>query len=337
MKKRNLRYYAAFVCFWITLNLGANHPRLDTIRERLENRTFPSTFDAWGGIGWVHTVNRPELTDQQIIALADLQWTNMWGGLRWLPNPDGTLRQEGDIARANAIQRGIWHNNPNFVFLQWIRMRRANDGYFPRDSAYWLRDANGRRVQVGTGFLIDFTHPAVQNILIQQAIAAANSGIYDGVMFDHWQERRALLHPHRTRTQELEARHNILRSIRDATHPDFLIIGNINDRIDNVVETAILLNGGFMETAPDDGIGYSLRKIKKIESTLRWAEANMREPKINCLEARTPVAADQADIPEVQRWMRLFTTMGLTHSNGFVLYVCCQIIIIFGTTSGTWI
>ncbi len=51
-----------FKCLWysifcvllvvITLNLVyAQHPHLDTIRERIETRTYPSIFAAWGGVG----------------------------------------------------------------------------------------------------------------------------------------------------------------------------------------------------------------------------------------------------------------------------------------------
>ena len=308
---------------FFVLDVNSNHPlSLDTIRERLENRTFPSTFDAWGGLGWVHTYVEPgTVSDEEIVALADLQWTNMWGGVRWLPTPDGGVRQEGNINKANAFQHRVRKHNPNMVFLQSIRMRRANTGYFPVDSPYWVQDANGKPVKVGTGFFIDFTHPDVQNIIIQQAIKAAESGVYDGVFFDHWQERRAILHPYRTREAELEARRNIIQGIRDATHPDFLIIVNMNDRIDNVRENAHLINGGFLETSSQDGVGhYSKNRVFKIEEALRWAEQNMREPVVNCLEGRTPVSRWQADMPEVQRWMRLFTTMSLTMSNGLVLY-----------------
>ena len=43
---------------------------------------------------------------------------------------------------------------------------------------------NGDRVQAyagGSTFLIDFTQPVLQDILIQKALAVAKCGLYDGV------------------------------------------------------------------------------------------------------------------------------------------------------------
>ena len=50
-----------------------------------------------------------------------------------------------------------------------------------------------------------------------------------------------------------------------------------------------------------------------------WAEENLREPQINCLEG-WGVFTESPDSPRNRRWMRVFTTMSLTHSDGYVLY-----------------
>ena len=50
-----------------------------------------------------------------------------------------------------------------------------------------------------------------------------------------------------------------------------------------------------------------------------WAEEHLREPQINCLEG-WGIGTEPPDSPENQQWMRVFTTMGLTHSDGYVLY-----------------
>jgi hypothetical protein len=57
----------------------------------------------------------------------------------------------------------------------------------------------------------------------------------------------------------------------------------------------------------------------EIESTLLWAEENLRKPRSNWLEGYG-VGHKAPDSPTNKRWMRVFTTMGLTHSDGYVLY-----------------
>ena len=96
--------------------------------------------------------------------------------------------------------------------------------------------------------------------------------------------------------------------------------------------------------------GYSHDGLKEIESTLSWLEENLRSPQINCLEG-WGIPAEPPDSPENQRWMRVITTLSLTHSDGYVMYntgwgsvaVCpecpypCGDLVtnIYGTISGT--
>ena len=77
-----------FKCLWysifcvllvvITLNLVyAQHPHLDTIRERIETRTYPSIFAAWGGVGNPPPVlDRPDLSSLQQMALYGVHWAS---------------------------------------------------------------------------------------------------------------------------------------------------------------------------------------------------------------------------------------------------------------------
>ena len=52
---------------------------------------------------------------------------------------------------------------------------------------------------------------------------------------------------------------------------------------------------------------------------MKWAEEHFREPRINCLEGwgltEEPMGSGQNT-----QWMRLFTTMSLIFSDGYVLY-----------------
>ena len=79
------------------------------------------------------------------------------------------------------------------------------------------------------------------------------------------------------------------------------------------------INGSFMETGRDYEGGYTLEGLKYIENTLLWLEQNTREPRINCLEG-WGVPTEPPDSPTNKRWMRVFTTMSLTLSDGYVLY-----------------
>jgi hypothetical protein len=65
--------------------------------------------------------------------------------------------------------------------------------------------------------------------------------------------------------------------------------------------------------------GYTREEIIEIESTLSWAEENLREPRVNCLEG-WGIPHEPPDSPRNKRFMRMFTTMSLTHSDGYVLY-----------------
>ena len=75
-----------------------------------------------------------------------------------------------------------------------------------------------------------------------------------------------------------------------------------------------------METVRDHEGGYTRQGLMQIENTLLWAEENLRSPQVNCLEG-WGVKSQAPDSPTNLRWMRVFTTMSLTHSDGYVLYI----------------
>ena len=79
------------------------------------------------------------------------------------------------------------------------------------------------------------------------------------------------------------------------------------------------INGVFMETYEDYEGGYTYAGLAHIESTLLWAEENLREPQINCLAGRG-VRNEDLDSPRNLKWMRLWTTLSLTHSDGYVMF-----------------
>ena len=173
-------------------------------------------------------------------------------------------------------------------------------------------------------YVTDFTQPGMQDIIVEQAVAVAKCGLYDGIFFDWFAERAHADAEHLvfkgTYSYEVEqqAKDNILRRIRDAVRDDFLII--INTSRYKIPRRAWGINGTFMEAIPlNREAGYTREGIIEIESTLSWAEENLREPRVNCLEG-WGVPHEPPDSPRNKRFMRMFTTVSLTHSDGYVLY-----------------
>ena len=298
------------------------------IQNRINNRSFPSIFTAWAGIGWSSVLNRPDLSDAEHLALHDVYWSPFFG-LRWRETEQG-MQLMGDLDKARQQRDALAALNPKMLFIVEIRMRDAfvND-FYPEDWPYWIRDENGNLrpgIRGQNYYLIDFTHPELQEQIVEQAVAVAQCGLFDGIFFDWWNEDRAVLTNHQVGWTELlpggneaeqRARDSILQRIRAAVTPDFLIIGNGNRR--KFPRTAPYINGTFMETLRDYDDGYTHGELAEIESTLFWAEENLREPQINCLEG-WGVSTESPDSPRNRRWMRVFTTMSLTHSDGYVLY-----------------
>ena len=299
-----------------------------SVRPRVEARLFPSIFTAWGGIGWSPVLNRSDLSDEQHLALHDVYWSPFFG-LHWREAEQG-MQLMGDLDKARQQRDALAALNPNMLFIVEIRMRDAFvSDFYPEDWPYWIRDENGnlRPGNRGTNYyLIDFTHPELQEQIVEQAIAVAQCGLFDGIFFDWWNEDRAVLTNHQVGWTELlpggneaeqRARDSILQRIRAVVRPDFLIIGNGNRR--KFPRTAPYINGTFMETLRDHEGGYTYDGLIEIESTLLWAEENLRAPQMNCLEG-WGIETEAPNSPANRRWMRVFTTMSLTHSDGYVLY-----------------
>ena len=314
---------------WIENNLIVDHSPLDglsisdfrhdecceetrrvSIKERIDNRSLPSIFSSWDDVD-----NMPHLTREERNALHDMRW-NFRFGLDFRQSADGTIKAMGYMPRARQIHDDYLELNTNMIFLVEIRMRDYPPSTFPSDSPYWARDQQGNPITSGN-WLLDFTHPDMQDMIVDLALAVAKCGLYDGVMFDWWNEDWPTLNGYRTVEQERTARLNIVRRIREAAGDDFLIICNGNRRTFPL--TGPYINGTFMETLRDNDSGYTYEGLQQIENTLTWAEENLREPKINALEG-WGITSEQPDSPANLRWMRLFTTMGLTHSDGYVLY-----------------
>lgn len=289
------------------------------IHARLENRDYPSIFSAWHNI-----INRQDLSWKKRLTYHDLYFCCLMFGTDWRLTPDG-MKIVGDVSAAKAQRDALLAENPNIVFLVPIYYYGDHPSRYPEDWPYWLRDASGNRVQAHTGWVegwIDYTHPGAQDYFVQQAIAVAECGLYDGIFLDHWSEEPRL-RGHRSLASELKAKDTILRRIRQSVPEDFLILVNSNHK--KIPRWASDVNGLFMETRPgfsggnvalDDG--YTDRDLTEIQETLLWADQTLREPRINCLEGYG-IRFEEPDSDLNRKWMRFFTTMSLTLSNGYVV------------------
>ena len=298
-----------------------------SVRERIASRTFPSIFGAWSEI--VNLPLRPEGHVVEELAHYDLYFCCPMFGLSWARTPEG-WKLCGDVERAYQMHGDLLAKNPNSVLLTPVGYFTERSDAFPLDFPYWLRDAKGNpRASSGidfedvpkdevVDFLLDFTHPDVQDMVVEKAIAVAECGLYDGIMLNHWNSEHSL-DSHYTIEEEHLARDTILQRIRAEVGDDFLIMAN--SKWEEIPRWAPYINGAFMALRHRriQEEGYAREDIRHIENLLKWAATNYREPNINGLEG-WGIRTEAPDSPENLRWMRLFTTMSLIHSDGYVLY-----------------
>ena len=242
---------------------------------RLENRSRPSVLAAWGGLSRSPVLNQPHLSGIEQITQHDLYFNVPMFRQRLFDTGNG-WEVRGNLEIGEQLRDDYLALNPNMVFLVEIRMRTEWIDDYPEDWPHWLRDAEGNIPVLEPGSptaLIDFTHPDTQERIIQKAIAVSKCGLYDGIFFDHWNEDGSVLVDHQMEgyvgnEAEQRARDIILERIRAETRPNFLIMGNTNDRI--IPRTAPHINGGYMETGmPGSSSGVRLEKqLARIESSL---------------------------------------------------------------------
>ena len=236
-----------------------------------------------------------------------------------IPNRDRIM------ARQYPSVFAAFHNIVNLPTLSWDERLVYHDLYFsnPMFGLHWrwtptrmkisgnFRTAKQQRNTMlkenpNMIFLVGIYHYGTQDTFVQQAVEVAKCGIYDGIFLNWWQGER------------VDAKIAILQKIREVVRDDFLII--VNGLRSKAPHLAPYVNGTFMETRRDPPQSYTHTELQEIESTLLWSEKNLRSPQINSLEG-WGLAEEPLDSPRNQQWMRVFTTLSLTHSDGYVSYV----------------
>ena len=262
---------------------------------------------------------------------------------------------------AYDTREALKKQNPDILILCSLNYREASlvadetgleywqKSELPHDSEFWIRRVDGSIApgwgedEDGDGTLeeaetvcglVDFTNQEFQDLFVKRVKTLKDSGLFDGIMLDWWSEEFATSgtldwsSTYLSQEEELNARITILKKIREAVGDDFLILVNANKS--KTPESAPYINGLFMECYKSGwDVGYTEEEILQIETTLRWAQANLKAPVINCLEGWRVVTDLDANMEtrmkerqskENLRWMRLFTTMSLVFSDGYVLF-----------------
>ncbi len=317
-----------------------------SVSDRIADREYPSVFGGWSYVAnKPPVIPRPETTETTPMAYFDLYFCcPQTLGLQWAFNKPGSaeavrlISGVGSIEEAKQHREAILAFNPNAILLVPIRYysglsaRHYSEDGVLRD--LWLRDKNGNRIVFsGDGEApLDFTLPETQAFVFDQVRAVAACGLFDGIFFDHWSEGNTLMEARTGRTTaEIHlARDRIIQGTRAIVGDDMLILVNAGEN--KIPRWAEYINGTFMETGPIGGtkiegtvddyhkLGYTRDDLLDIEDTLSWSEAHFREPRINCLSGEI-IDTEPPDSPRNRQWMRTFTTMTLTLSDGYVQFL----------------
>ena len=178
--------------------------------EKVQTRSLPSITASWAE--WF--VNKHHLSYAEMTASHDMFWSPEFG-LRF-QRTDKDVSLVGDWVEARRQQETLLDLNPNMIFLCEVNMRGADPGslflkeLYSGDDFPWITDASGEIIlgtpaEQYTNLLIDFTHPIAQDIIVAQAIAVAKSGLWDGILFSYWNEKRVVLKGYRSYEADSEA------------------------------------------------------------------------------------------------------------------------------------
>ena len=311
-------------------------PFLPPVTERIQNRTFPSqTFD-FHDLGhktnptrWLNRWDDPDIF-YDVVTKYDMHHYSTRFGLRWNLTPTEitvglSTRLAGNIEEVLEEWKKYTDKNPNMLFIPAVAVHGYDFNEIPPDSDLWLRDADGQIIKregiPWDEWVLDILNPKFQQLTIDRVVGIAECGFFDGVLFDSWDAYHygyyGSLNPGTDEdvieAHVIEAYITILKGIRERVRDDFLIIVNRNRR--KSPRYAEWINGSYMETIPDLQNGYSYTRLKEIEEALRWNEKHLREPRINVVEGQN--IDEPIDSPDNLRIMRIFTTLSLTHSDGY--------------------
>jgi hypothetical protein len=265
------------------------------VAQRIEHRSFPSVFQAWNGATPLAGHDADTMLTKHDLAFLHpgtlgLVSSNAFEGMALTftaTSLNSARRKRTDLLALNS----------NLVLLAEVRYRDAPKGFLPEDSLWWKRDDRGQFIvgwPEGGYRLLDVQSQDWHAQVAKRARALVQSGVFDGVMLDWWIDD--------------DARLSLIQQVRAAIGPEALILVNANDRV--IPRTASYVNGLFMECYRSK----TSADWQRISDTLRWAEINLRPPRINCVETWFHQSRDDLAL------MRPVTTLTLTQSDGYGLF-----------------
>ncbi|MCG9133883.1 hypothetical protein J5I95_19615, partial [Candidatus Poribacteria bacterium] len=314
-------------------------PLPPSVTERIANRTFPSI--ALPAHSLVHNTEPVRYLTRwadpdiyyDVATKHDVYPYALLFGLGWQLTP--TEPTEGLATRLVGQPESVMdeyqkyaERNPNMLFIPTIEITVYGElDNFPPNSGFWLRDADGQVIKNERApwgeWTIDILNPEVQQLIINRVVGIAECGYFNGVMFDAWApyhfgayEEVFGIEDEKVIEEVIAAYITILKGIRARVRDDFLILVNRNERKSS--RYAEWINGSFMEVEGKNPNGYTYNELIEIENALSWNEEYLREPRINVLQAYG--AVQPPDSPDNLRWMRVFTTLSLTHSDGYCIF-----------------
>ena len=290
----------------------------ESVTARVENRTFPSIVALYPK-GSIEEMTQYDFHYGTHFGL----W---WGRTETEPTHGLAIRLSGDVAQAKAYRQQMLQQNPNMLFfvgVPFLTYTPSNAATaFPADSDFWLRDRQGNIIQnANDEWMLNILNPALQDVQIERIVGFAKCGIFDGALLEGFTNHGigavgSQFYPVVTDvplTEEaiIEAYIRILSAVRARVPEDFLIV--VNATRSRPTHYAAYINGNVMEPGWD----YSYKGLAKIESTLLWSEAHFRAPQLNWAQGFL-ITSEPPESPGNRQRMRLFTTMGLTHSDGYI-------------------
>jgi hypothetical protein len=279
---------------------------------RIDQRTYPSIFQAWNpaqnlNAGPIGEVTPLDESAETTMARHDLIWKGVKAfGLMWDGPYAGSATHftDASVVQATELRQRLLALNPNLILLGEIRYHDAGASYLPADSPWWQRDAMGNPVVYsqstagdGQHYYLDFTREDFQDQVVAQCRAVAQTRVLDGCMLDWW-------------SKETPERVAMIRKVRDAIGDDALLLVNVNGK--RPVLSAPYVNGMYME-----GLNASFFPDWTVAAAnIEWAEGNLRAPAFTALDVWADTSAGRSDYAA----MRFATAIALIHGNGYALF-----------------
>ncbi len=167
--------WISFLTFLISQSLANEQ----TLKERIERRSFPSVFQAWNPADNLKESRETTEARHDLIFHGEtffgLEWENTHPGL-------STSFATKSIERARERRISLLKKNPNLVLLIEIRYRDAHRSFLPDGHPWWKRDGKGTIIpgwEEGGYLQLDFANPQYREQIAKQAHAVISSGVAD--------------------------------------------------------------------------------------------------------------------------------------------------------------